>query len=280
MRQRFQIVAALNQDTVLGSSTDAAEEGQRDGNNQRTGAGNNQENQCSANPLNPFTTKSKRRYDSKDCSQNHNNRSIVTSEGGNEVFCGSLSAGCVLHEVDNLGNRGFTECFGNMNSQYAALVDAARQSFITLMNTSGNGFSSQRLGIQHRLTLKNNAIQRNLLAGLYNNHFTDRNSFRRNDRQFTISADSGSIGTNIHQISDGLSGALYRHFLEELSYLIEKHDCNGFRVFTNDKGTDSRQTHQEVFIKHTALDNIFGSSHHHITTEDNVSSDQKCQLHR
>ena len=75
------------------------------------------------------------------------------------------------------------------------------------------------------------------------------------------------------RIIDGL-------ILEKFTDLIEEHNCNGFRVFANDEGTDGRQAHEKMFIEDTAVTDIFQGLEHDVVAEDDVGGDKDGQVYR
>ncbi len=129
------------------------------------------------------------------------------------------------------------------------------------MSRSRNRLSSKCACIKACIAFYNHAIYRNSLARIYN-------YYRTNFYVIWIFFSNSSIlmhyicnlRTYIHQIRYILTALSNRYTLEKLSYLIEKHYRNSFRViicFTGKCHCDCSACcycHQEIFIKNLTVD--------------------------
>ena len=184
----------------------------------------------------------------------------------------------ILHKVSDLRYRGFPEALCDFQRQQTALVDAAGQGFIAFADASRHRFAGQCLGVQHGFAIHNDAIQRDFFTGFYHDDLAHRNAFRRNDLQYAIPLNGRRIRTDVHKVRDGLSGTLYRQRLEELSDLIEQHNCNSFRVFPDGKCADRGNTHQEMLVKHLSSGDIFHCLPYDIPAKNHIRHNQKRQF--
>ena len=71
-------------------------------------------------------------------------------------------------------------------------------NFRTRSNFTRHGFSGQCGGIQSRNTIYNDTVQRDSLAGFYNNGISNRNFFRINLYQFPVPFHVCVIRANVH----------------------------------------------------------------------------------
>ena len=157
--QRFQIVAALDQNTALGGAADAAEKAQRYGDHQRAGAGDDQEGQGPVEPVRPDGAHQKsgkggqhRQQDRRDQEQGqrriHHTGGIVFGKPGDKLLAdGFLFAG-ILHQLQNFGNRGFLTGLCHRHPQQPRQVHAAADDVIAHTDASGQGFAGEGGGIQ------------------------------------------------------------------------------------------------------------------------------------
>ena len=79
--QGLEVVAALDQDAALGRAADAAEEGEGDRNDQRTGAADDQEGQRTHDPVKPAAQEQRR----------HNGQHQCADADGGGVVAGKAS---------------------------------------------------------------------------------------------------------------------------------------------------------------------------------------------
>ena len=239
----FQIVASFHQHAMPGSGTDAAEEGQRHRKHQSTGAGNHQEYKGSVNPIGPLTLEQQGRQHTQKCRHDHHSWGIVTGKFGDEILRGRFPGGGILHHVNDLGNGGFTVGLCDLDGQYAAFIDAAGEDFVHRMNRLGNGFAGQRTGIHHGIAQQHHTVQGDLLAGLYHDPLSYRHILRGYRQQFAATLHSSRIRADVHQVGNGLPGALHSQVLEEFTHLVKQHDRHRFRVFSNKESADGGQAH-------------------------------------
>ena len=112
----FQIIASLYQNAFLRSSAYTGEETHRNGNNQCTWTGNNQECTCSAYPFRPWLTCKQRRDHCQYNSTNYYRRSIISGKAGNKILHMSFLAAGIFHQFQNLCYCRIIKLFRNFRS--------------------------------------------------------------------------------------------------------------------------------------------------------------------
>ena len=113
--QCLQIIAALDEYADFGRAADATEETERNGDHQRTGAGNHQEGQRPVNPNTERLSRYQRRQDCQSEGGEYHHRRIVPGKAGDEVFHAALFVTGVLNKVKDFGYGGFSKFLGGLD---------------------------------------------------------------------------------------------------------------------------------------------------------------------
>ena len=286
--QRLQIVAALDQNAVLGGAADAAEEGQGNGDHQGAGAGDHQEDQGPLHPHHPLAfgqsgQKAKtqgvirqlahRGQDRQSQRREHHRRGIVPGKFGDEVFRLGLFGGGVLHQVQNFGHRGLPEGLAHRNAQHAGQVDAAADDLVPVPHIPGQGFAGEGGGVQGGRPLQHGPVQRDPLPRLYHDDVAHGHLLRVHLDQLAVPLDVGVVRTDVHQGGDGLAAAVHGHALKQLAHLIEEHDGHALPVLAAAEGAHRCHRHQEVFIKHLAVFDVAHRAPQHIPADNQIGDE-------
>ena len=278
--QGFQIIAALDQDALAGCGTDAAEKGQRNGNDQCAGAGNDEEDKGAGQPVGPETAEEERRNQPEEQRAEDDKRRVVPAEPGNEPLRRRFAAGSILYEVDDFAGCRFSEGMADFDFDDSVFGNASGQGGIATMNAAGHRFSCKGFRIEERTSSRDLAIQRNPFTGMDDDCRAYGNRIGCYGDFFAILPDMGDVGTDIHETGNRMAGPVYGQVLEPFTNLIKKHDGNGFRVFSDAKGTDGRNTHEEMFIKNLATGDIAQCLPEDIIAQDEVSCYEPGQVCR
>ena len=118
LRQRFHIVAALDQNTSGRCAADAAEEAERYGNHQRARTGYHQEDQRAGNPFMPVAIDQRRHDRQRQRAGAHGGR-IIPRKLRDEVFRLCLLRGCVFHQIQYPRHGGFAVGLIHAHAQHA-----------------------------------------------------------------------------------------------------------------------------------------------------------------
>ena len=141
------IGGALDQDAFARSAADAAEEGERHGDDQRAGAGDHQEHQRPVDPGSPGA-REEGRHDGQQYGQADDDGRIDPREARDEMFAARLVFGGVLHQLEDARSGGLAEDADRPHAQHAAEVDAAGQDLVTRMHAARHAFARQGYGVQ------------------------------------------------------------------------------------------------------------------------------------
>ena len=122
LRQGFQIVGALDQHAFLAGAADAGEEAERNADDQRAGAGDDQERQRAVDPLAPLRGSCpvqqphERRQDRQRQRAVADGRRVDAGEFGDEALGFGLVGAGVLHQFQNFGDGGLAEFLRRLNA--------------------------------------------------------------------------------------------------------------------------------------------------------------------
>ena len=261
--QRIHVAGALDQDTCLRCRSDSSEERKRYGNHQCAGARYNQEGQRTQKPGCKASCKISRQHrrNERQCNgRKDHNRCVNSGKSGDELLTSGFLRACMLHKLQDLRCRRFAELLFHSDAKNAALIDTAGQNRISRRDISGNTFSRQCYGIKAGCALQNNAVHRDLLAGPDHNGFPDRNLLRADDKNLSPAFHICRIRPDVQKLGNGtLTVALCNSF-KQLADLEEQHNENRLgklllssRHKADQKCSDCRNAHQEIFIKNLSL---------------------------
>ena len=233
--QGFQVVGALDQDTGPAGSADTGEEGKGNGDHQGAGTGHDQEGQGTINPLAPKGGAAQNQADNgrKDCQGQGriaHHGGIDPGELGDEILGLGLPGGGVFHQVQNLGDGGFTELLGGADFQNAIEVDAAADDFVAGLCLPGDALAGEGGGIQGGGALLYNAVDGDLFAGLDHDNGADFHLVRVHLFKNPVMLDIGVVRADVHQLADVPAALAHGVALEELANLVEEHHADGLYV--------------------------------------------------
>ena len=274
LRQQLHIVGTLHQYALLGCTADAAEEGQRHGNHQSAGAGDDQESQGTMKPLHPVAV-NQRRNDRQQQRCTAHRRSIHTCKPGNEPLRLCLVFARRFHQVQNAADGGFAVAAGDTHRQQAGQVDTAANHAIPFAHVTGQGLAGQCRGIQAAGAGKHHAIQRHTLTGMNANRIAYAHFIRGNLHFLAILHQDSKLRANIHQGRNGRPTLVHCPILEPFTHLIEGHNRYTFSKFADAHGTNRGHSHQKVFIKNLAVRNIAKGTKHHIIAGNQIADDEQ-----
>ena len=264
IRQGFQVVGALDQDPLPAGTADAGKEAQRDGDYQRAGAGHNQECEGPVDPLPPGPGAAQDQTDNR---RQHRQcqgciaygRGIDPGKPCNKVFAFGFPGGRILHQVQDLGNGGFTELFFGADLEHARQIDAAGDNLLANGHISGDTLSGKGRGIQRGGAFLHNAVDGHLFTGLHHDQRTNLHFVGIHLLQNAIPLHIGIIRADVHKLTDVAATLAHRIALEPLTDLVEQHHGNGLQVIPfhggpvlingQGQGPQGGNRHQKAFIE-------------------------------
>ena len=136
-----EIRRTLDQDTVTGTASDTAEIGERNGNNQRAGTGNNEESKRRLYPAGEISSVAAAVDKPEENGDEHrdrrgqaaHDRRIVTREFSDKLFGRRLSGSGIFHQIENLRHGAVLVGAHDLHFENAPRIDTARQQLVALV---------------------------------------------------------------------------------------------------------------------------------------------------
>ena len=164
----------------------------------------------------------------KDCEfvGNHNYGRIIPGKTRDEVLHLRFLAAGILHQLQDLGNRGIIKFLCNLHPEQPASIDTAADDIITHSGLPWNRFTGKGRGVHHGITEYHLAVQGNPLPGFNHDDIAHLYVIRVHLLKLSVLLNVGVFRTDIHKLRDGLPGTVYCITLEQFAYLVKQHDCN------------------------------------------------------
>ena len=266
LRQGLQIVGALDEDALIAGAAQAGEEAQRDADDHRAGAADDQEGAGPEHPVAPqgagsgVTLHAHAGQHAEQGWQHGQGQGRVADDGGviagefgDEVFGLGLAGGGVLHQIQDLGGGGLVEFRGGADAQVAGHVDAAAEHVAVHPHFPGQALAGEGGGVQSGNALHHHAVQGHLFAGVHHDDAADLHLVRVHPLQLAVDLKVGIVGPDVHQLGDVAAALAHGVALEQLAHLIKQHDGHAFAVFPQHDGAHGGHGHEEVLVEHLAV---------------------------
>ena len=207
LRKSLHIVGALYEYAVTRSSADAAEERQRNGNDQCARARDNEEGKRALDPSAPETPCAvsahehgdKRRYNREHNGSDNDAGSIPAREAGDEVLGSRLFLRGVFNELENLRDRALLKAALSPDMDNAGKIYRSARHSVADRLVCGQALACQGGGIDRSRAVNYLAVKRNLFAGLDNYRLAELNFLGRHGLLFSVAHDYGIVGADIHK---------------------------------------------------------------------------------
>ena len=284
--QLFEVGRALDEDAAGTGTADAAEEAQRDRDDQCAGAGDDEEGQGAVDPVAeagrlPHQQQNEGREEGQCQCAVADRRGVDPGKAGDKVLGARLFHAGIFHQIEDLGDGGFTEFLGGADLQQTGHVDTTADDCIAGPDIPGQAFAGQGSRIQSRGTLDDYTVDGDPLAGLHHDEGADLDFVGIHLLQLAVcTLDVGVIRADIHQRADVLAALAHRHALEQLADLVEEDDGAALDVIAQCKRTYGGNCHQEAFIKGLAVLDALQSLAQDIPADHQIGDQVEHQLHR
>ena len=174
--QHVQILAALEDDALFGRHADADVIGKRDGNHQRAGAGNDEENQAAPEPDGSRMSKYCGDEEDQDGDADHN-RGIDPGEAGDEFLLLRFACAGVFDQVQDAGHGAFRLAAGHLDLQSAAVVQESGEDFRAGVHIKRLCLAGESGSVNRAFALQDHAVERDPFAridddGCAHRHFS------------------------------------------------------------------------------------------------------------
>ena len=284
--QLFQIGRALDEDAAGGSAADAAEEAQRDGDDQRAGAGDDEEGQGAVDPVAEagglaHQQQDHRREEGQRQCAVADSGGVDAGKAGDEVLGTSLLHAGVFHEVEDLGDGGFAELLGGADLQQTGHVDAAADDLVAALDVAGKALAGEGGGVQGRGALHDDTVDGDALAGLDHDHGADFHIIGVHLLQLAVLVlDVGVVGADVHQAGNALAALAHGDALEQLADLVEEDNGAALNVIAQREGAHGGYGHQEALVKGLAVFDAEKCLAQDVPADYEVGDQVEHQLHR
>ena len=267
--QLFQIGRAFDEDAAGGCAADAAEEAQRDGDDQSAGAADDEEGEGTVDPV-PEAGRlaHEKQDDGGDEGQRQSavadRRGVDPGKAGDEVLGPSLLHAGIFHKIEDLGDGGFAELLGGPDPEQAAHIDAAADDLIPGLDIAGQALAGEGGSVQGGSALDDDAVDGHTLTGLDHNDRAHLDFVGVHLFQLAVLAlDVGIVGPDVHQGRDAAAAFADGHALEQLADLIEDDNGAALDVVAQRECAHGGDCHQEALIEGlTVLDAQQGLAEH------------------
>ena len=284
--QLFQIGRALDENAAGRGAADAAEEAQRDRDDQCAGAADDEEGEGAVDPVaEAGGLAHQQQNDGGNEGQRQravaDRRGIHPGKAGDKVLGAGLLHAGIFHEVENFRDGGFAELLGGPDLEQAAHVDTAADDLIAGPDIPGQALAGEGGGVEGGSALDDDAVDRHALAGLDHDEGADLDLIGVHLLQPAVLAlDVGVVGPDVHQGRDAAAALADSNALEQLADLVEDDNGTALDVIAQREGTHGGDGHQEAFIKGlTVLDAQKGLVEH-VPAHHEVGDAVEQQLHR
>ena len=279
--QGFQIVGALDEDSLVAGAAQARKEAQGNADHQGAGAADHQEGQGAVQPGAPVAVKPRqqtqhRRQHRQGQGRPAHGGGIHPCELGDEVLRLGLVGAGIFHQLQDFGHGGLAEGPGGADLQHASHVDAAADDLVAAGDVPGQALAGEGGGVQGGGPLQHHAVQRDLLAGLDHDDGPHGHIVRVHLGQLSVLLDVGIVGADVHQCGDVPAALAHGVALEQLTDLIEQHHGHGlhevaaFLVKRQADGAHGGHSHQEVLVEHLAPEDALAGLAEDIIADDQI----------
>ena len=282
----FQIGRALDEDAAGGSAADAAEETQRDGDDQRTGAADDKEGQGAVDPvakaggLSHKQQHHRRQKRQRQCAV-ADSGGVHPGKAGDKVFCPGFFHAGIFHKVENFRDGGLAKFLGGAHLQQAGHVYAAADDLVPGVHVPGQALTGQGSSVQGRSTLHDDAVNGHPLAGLHHDDGAHLDLIRVHLLQLAVLAlDVGVVRADVHQAGNALAALAHRHALEQLADLVENDNGAALHIVAQCKRAHGGHCHQKALVKGLTVLDALQRLAQHIPAHHKVGDAVERQLHR
>ena len=139
------------------------------------------------------------------------------------------------------------------------VLDAAGRDLIARRNGNRHRLSGDRGGVQTAFAFRNDAVQRDSVARTDQQNVPPASRVFRRDHRCIAAGFYQSDDLRAHISTASMIWPRPALQLCPSKYPadpVEQHDAYGFRIFRDGEGTQSCDTHEEVFIKDLAVGNV------------------------
>ena len=257
IREGFHDGAALKEDAFFRCGADAGEEGERDGDDERAGAADDEEGECGVDAFFPVSGKEERWKDCDGDRDEDDDRGVDAGEAGDESVDLWLAGDGIFDGVEDATDHGFSEDFFDLDADGASHIDAAGVYAVADGGEDRLRLAGDGGGVDLGLAFGNDAVKRDAVAGADEKDIADFGFFGRDGLGAAFGHALDDFRAQVDGVHDLVAAAVGSEVLEIFTDAVEEHDADGFRVFVDREGTDGRDGHEEGLIEEFPMGNVF-----------------------
>lgn len=257
IREGFHDGAALEEDAFFRCGADAGKEGERDGDDERAGAADDEEGESGVDAFIPVGTEEERREDCDGDRDEDDDRGVHAGEAGDETVDLWLAGNGILDGVEDTGDHGFCEDFFDLDADGAGHIDAAGVYGVADGCEDRLRFTGDGGGVDLGLAFGNDAVKRDAVAGADEKDITDFGFFGRDGLGAACGHTLDDFRAQVDGVHDLVAAAVGSEVLEIFTDAVEEHDADSFRVFVDCKGADGRNGHEEGLVEEFPMGDVF-----------------------
>ena len=273
--ERVEIGAALDEEPRTGCRAKPREEGERNGDDEGAGAGDDEEGQRTVDPRREGVSHDERRQDGDGESGAYDDGGIDARKARDERLRARLLIRRLLHEIQNARRSGLRIGGRDADGQHARDVDAAAEERISRTYGARQGLSREGGSIERALSCGHRPVEWHALTRIDADHAADGDRLGMYDFLAPVHEDVRRVGADVHERRDGAACALDSTILQELTELVEQHDGGGLGVVGEREGAERGGAHEKVLAKEMPLPQIYGGAPEHIGTDEDIRREKE-----
>ncbi|MNZ74074.1 hypothetical protein D3C78_925120 [compost metagenome] len=246
----LQINAALDQYAFTRRRREAADDGHRRGDHQRTRAGHHQQHQRPVDPVEPQLAHEQWRDHRHGQGQDEHCRGVDFRETVDETLGRRPRALGLLDGVDDAGQGRVIRRGGHLVLQGPGLIDGAGEDFVADGFFHRQAFTGDWRLIDGRATGQHFAVQADTLAGAHPHPRAEPNVFDILLKPDTVSLQHRCrVRRHLHQTADGIARSVKGPGFDQLGHGEQEHHHRRFRPLADQHRAGHGNAHQRVDVQ-------------------------------
>ena len=222
------------------------------------------------------------RQDKRQCQcheqgKKYDKRRVHAGKPGDKFVNIRLAGRCIFHRVKDSCDHRLFENLLHTDLELSRCVHTAGYHAVSHSRHHRNRLSRHRRRINPALTVNNHAVQRNPVARAHQKDIAHVGFLRVDHLHIVPYQQIHDFRPQIDRIHDLRAALLRRSLFKIFADAVEQHHADCLRKLLNQKGADSRQTHEEVLVKDLPFYNISSGSHQYLSAENQISDQKDCQ---
>ncbi len=250
MRGGLEVGASLDQHAVARRGGEPGDHADRGRDDQRAGAGDDENHQPLVDPAFPPPAGQQRWEHRYREGEEHHRRGVDPGETVHPLLAGRAVRPALLDQVDHPRQGGVAGGMGHPDLEDAFAVDRPGVHFAALLHVHGEGFTGDRRLVHRGPAPGHHAVQRDFLPGPDDHPHPRHGGLRRDHFGAALLAeDPRHRRRERHQGLDRPAGAGHAPGFEKQREGEEEGDRRGLQPGAKEDRTDDRHGHQQVHVR-------------------------------